>query len=148
MVKVKYYAVTRTGYAVGYDYDRKVPSWAAYKLTPESVNKRFERSNKFKEDLEIPVQYRSKLSDYKGSDYDRGHMAASATVDFTYKSMMESFLLTNMTPQLARLNRQGRFPREHLTSDGSVQLDFEKLLRQYMYRYIDNPILKKLLISA
>ena len=34
-------------------------------------------------------------------------MAASATVDFTYKSMMESFLLTNMTPQLPGLNRQG-----------------------------------------
>ena len=43
----------REGYAVGYDYDRKVPSWVAYRLTPDSVNKRFERSNKFKEDLEI-----------------------------------------------------------------------------------------------
>ena len=72
----------REGYAVGYDYDRKVPSWVAYRLTPESVNKRFERSNKFKEDPEIPNQYRSTLSDYKGSGYDRGHMAASATVDF------------------------------------------------------------------
>jgi uncharacterized membrane protein len=27
--------------------------WVAYRLTPESVNKKFERSNKFKEDLEI-----------------------------------------------------------------------------------------------
>jgi endonuclease G, mitochondrial len=34
-------------------------------------------------------------------------MAASATVDFSYKSMMESFLLTNMAPQLPSLNRQG-----------------------------------------
>ena len=25
----------REGYAVGYDYDRKVPSWVAYRLTPE-----------------------------------------------------------------------------------------------------------------
>ena len=97
----------REGYAVGYDYDRKIPSWVAYKLTPDSVNKRFERSNKFKEDPEVPVQYRSTLSDYKGSGYDRGHMAASATVDFTYQSMMESFLLTNMAPQLPGLNRQG-----------------------------------------
>ena len=85
-------------YAVGYDYDRKVPSWIAYRLTPDSVNKRFERSNKFKEDPEIPVQYRSILSDYKGSGYDRGHMAASATVDFTFEAMMGSFLLTNIAP--------------------------------------------------
>lgn len=97
----------REGYAVGYDYDRKIPSWVAYRLTPDSVNKKFKRSNKFKADTEIPVQYRSKLTDYKGSGYDRGHMAASATVDFSYKAMMESFLLSNMTPQLPGLNRQG-----------------------------------------
>ena len=34
-------------------------------------------------------------------------MAASATVDSSYKAMMESFLLSNMTPQLPGLNRQG-----------------------------------------
>lgn len=55
-------------------------AWVAYRLTPDSVNKKFERSNKFKEDNEIPVQYRSTLSDYKGSGYDRSHMAASAIV--------------------------------------------------------------------
>jgi len=88
----------REGYAVGYDYDKKIPAWVAYRLTPDSVNKKFKRSNKFKEDTEIPTQYRSTLSDYKGSGYDRGHMAASATVDSSYNAMMESFLLSNMTP--------------------------------------------------
>ncbi len=44
---------------------------------------------------------------HKGSGYDRGHMAASATVDSSYNSMMESFLLSNMIPQLPGLNRQG-----------------------------------------
>ena len=97
----------REGYTVGYNYDRKVPSWVAYRLTPVSVNKKFKRSNKFKADTEIPAQYRSTLSDYKGSGYDRGHMAASATVDSSYNSLMESFLLSNMTPQLPGLNRQG-----------------------------------------
>ena len=97
----------REGYTVGYDYDRKVPTWVAYRLTPDSVNKKFKRSNKFKTDTEIPVKYRSTLSDYKGSGYDRGHMAASATVDSSYNAMMESFLLSNMTPQLPGLNRQG-----------------------------------------
>ena len=97
----------REGYAVGYDYDRKIPAWVAYRLTPDSVNKKFQRSNKFKIDTEIPIQYQSKLSDYRGSGYDRGHMAASATVDCSYKAMMESFLLSNMTPQLPGFNRQG-----------------------------------------
>jgi len=97
----------RESYTVGYDYDKKSPTWVAYRLTPDSVNQRYKRSNKFKTDTEIPVQYRSKLSDYKGSGYDRGHMAASATVDSSYNAMMESFLLSNMTPQLPGLNRQG-----------------------------------------
>jgi len=34
-------------------------------------------------------------------------MAASATVDSSYNAMMETFLLSNMTPQLPGLNRQG-----------------------------------------
>ena len=94
---------------------RRVPTWVAYRLTPESVNEKFKHSNKFKEDAEIPVQYRSTLSDYKGSGYDRGHMAASATVDFSHKSMMQSFLMSNMTPQLPGFNRQGwRFLEEYI----------------------------------
>jgi len=34
-------------------------------------------------------------------------MAASATVDSSYEAMIESFLLSNTTPQLPGLNRQG-----------------------------------------
>lgn len=97
----------REGYAVGYDYDKKVPIWVAYHLTENSVERKYERSNRFHEDEEIPAAYRSTLSDYKGSGYDRGHMAPAATVDFSKTSMQESFLLTNMTPQLPGFNRQG-----------------------------------------
>ena len=79
----------------------------AYRFTPESVNKKFKLLNKFREDTEILIQYRSTLSDYKGSGYNRGHMAASATLDKSYNAMVESFLLSNMTPQLPGLNRQG-----------------------------------------
>lgn len=97
----------RQGYAVGYDYETKVPRWVAYRLTPDSVNKRFERSDRFKEDTEIPAIYRATLLDYKGSGYDRGHMAAAATVDFSHEAMQESFLMSNMAPQLPGFNRQG-----------------------------------------
>lgn len=94
----------REGYAVGYDYDRKVALWVAYHLTKESVEQKYKRSNRFKEDEEIPEVHRSTLGDYKGTGYDRGHMAPAATVDFSETSMQESFLLTNMAPQLPGLN--------------------------------------------
>ena len=31
----------REAYAVGYDYDKKIPTWVAYRLTPDSVNKKY-----------------------------------------------------------------------------------------------------------
>ena len=105
----------RESYSVGYDYDKKSPMWVAYHLTPDSVNRKFKRSNKFRPDTAIPVRYRSTLSDYKGTGYDRGHMAASATVDSSYNAMIESFLLSNITPQLPGLNRQGwRYLEEYV----------------------------------
>ena len=105
----------RDGYAVGYDVSRKVPNWVAYHITKESVSKKHKRSNKFMLDTELSKNSRSNLSDYKGSGYDRGHMAPAATVDFSKESMQESFLLSNMTPQLPGLNRQGwKYLEEHV----------------------------------
>ncbi len=105
----------RESYAVGYNYDKKAPIWVSYHLTPDSVNRKFKRSNKFRPDAAIPVRHRSTLSDYKDTGYDRGHMAASATVDSSYNAMMESFLLSNMAPQLPGLNRQGwRYLEEYV----------------------------------
>jgi endonuclease G len=105
----------REGYAVGYDFARKGPLWVAYHITKESVEKKRKRSNSFKVDREVSTQYRSALNDYKHSGYDRGHMAPAATMDFSKKSMQESFLLSNMTPQLPGLNRQGwRYLEEYI----------------------------------
>ncbi|PVZ65707.1 DNA/RNA endonuclease G [Pelagibaculum spongiae] len=97
----------RDGYAVGYDYQTKNPAWVAYHITGDGVSIRNRRSNSFKPDKTIPSQYRANLSDYSKSGYDRGHMAPSATMDYTPKAGKESFLLTNMAPQLPGLNRNG-----------------------------------------
>lgn len=97
----------RDGYAVGYSYATHEPAWVAYRLTRISVFPYTKRSNHFKEDIEIPEDYRSTLSDYKEPVYDRGHLAPSASMDFSEKSMEESFLLSNMTPQLPGFNRRG-----------------------------------------
>ncbi|EKO3814344.1 DNA/RNA non-specific endonuclease [Vibrio harveyi] len=105
----------RDGYAVGYNYDTKNADWVAYHITAESVNITNKRSNSFKEDTEMPDYARSTLADYKGSGYDRGHLAPSATVDFTRESMKQSFLMSNMSPQLPGFNRVGwRVLEEHV----------------------------------
>ncbi|EKD4047567.1 DNA/RNA non-specific endonuclease [Vibrio parahaemolyticus] len=105
----------RDGYAVGYNYNTKNADWVAYHITAESVNITNKRSNAFQEDTEMPDYARSTLADYKGSEYDRGHLAPSATMDFTQESMKQSFLMSNMSPQLPGFNRVGwRVLEEHV----------------------------------
>lgn len=54
----------------------------------------------FKEDERIPELFRAKLADYFRSGYDRGHMVAAADAKFSQKAMDETFLLTNIAPQV------------------------------------------------
>ncbi|MCG9583222.1 DNA/RNA non-specific endonuclease [Vibrio tubiashii] len=105
----------RDGYAVGYNFQTKNADWVAYHITAESVNASYKRSNSFKEDSDLPDYARSTLADYRGSGYDRGHLAPSATMDFSQDSMKQSFLMSNMSPQLPGFNRVGwRILEEHV----------------------------------
>ncbi|CCN37156.1 putative DNA/RNA endonuclease G, NUC1 [Vibrio nigripulchritudo SO65] len=105
----------RDGYAVGYNYNTKNADWVAYHITADGVNVSIKRKNAFKVDQELPEYARSTLADYRGSGYDRGHLAPSATMDFTRQSMLQSFLMSNMSPQLPGFNRNGwRILEEHV----------------------------------
>ena len=97
----------RDGYVVGYNYQTKQASWVAFKLTKSKVANKLKREDRFKEDADAPFVYRATLDDYKRSGYDRGHLASYASMDFSQKSADESFLMSNMSPQKAGLNRQG-----------------------------------------
>ena len=98
----------REGYALGYSYDYKIPLWVSYSVTAESAAMKIgdrEAAGGFTEDENIPAEFRSKNSDYKSTGYDKGHMAPNAVMDFNLKSQKESFLLSNMAPQLPGFNR-------------------------------------------
>lgn len=97
----------RLGYVVGYNYQTKQPTWVIYRITSHSVNPRLERNDVFAEDSDVPRAFRAQLSDYQRSGYDRGHLAPYASLDFNQLSADQSFLLSNMSPQQAGLNRQG-----------------------------------------
>lgn len=96
----------REGYAVGYNYDYKVADWVSYRMTAQSAQGTVPRKDAFAEDREIPVAYRATLSDYKGSGYDRGHQAPAGDMKSNKNTMKESFLLSNMTPQIGVLNQK------------------------------------------
>ena len=79
----------------------------AYRLTGKAATQKLPRKDHFIVDTSIPKGYRAELSDYRGSGYDRGHLAPYAAMDFSRYSAGQSFLLSNMSPQLAGLNRHG-----------------------------------------
>jgi endonuclease G len=95
----------KTGYALHYVYNNKLSEYAVEKVTRESIAGNFPRKDEFREDPELPIQYRATLKDYTGSGYDRGHMAPAADLNSSAQAMSESFYLSNMMPQVPGNNR-------------------------------------------
>ena len=97
--------IDRAGYALGYSEKYEQPLWVTYLLTPEEVkSKKAKRSGDFRSDPAIPYGS-AELADYKGSHYDRGHLAPAADMSFSLQAMSESFYMSNMSPQLPEFNR-------------------------------------------
>ena len=97
--------ICREGYVTLYDNVAKIPVWTAWKITPEHVNGCVKRSNKFAADRSLPQENQSTPYDYVGSGYDRGHMANDSHQSWNTQVEEDSFLMSNMVPQLAGLNR-------------------------------------------
>jgi len=97
--------INREGYALGYVDYHEQPSWVIYHMTrEEATTKAASRDDNFREDPEITTGSAT-LADYRGSGYDRGHLAPAADMAFSVKTMDESFYLSNMSPQRGEFNR-------------------------------------------
>jgi len=97
--------ICRAGYAVGYNYSRRSADWIAYHLTSDVANGSVERQNDFRPDDSIPLIYQAQVNDYLEPIYDMGHLVSSESLDLTIELNSETFLLSNITPQLPGLNR-------------------------------------------
>jgi len=93
-------------YIVGYSYLFRQARWAMEVIDPENKAVNVERKDPFRADLRIPEQFRATLEDFSGSGYDRGHLVPSADRRATRLQNSETFLLTNMSPQLPEFNRK------------------------------------------
>ena len=97
--------ICRTAYLVGNDTEAKIPAWVAYELTPKHALGCLPRSNAFASDKSLDPEHRSDPKDYVGTGYDIGHMAPDGDMSWSDTTERESFILSNMSPQLPGLNR-------------------------------------------
>lgn len=97
--------VERAGYALGYVNAWRQPAWVSYRLTEWEAHGSVRRTDDFREDPEIPAEWRATREDYVGSGYDRGHLSPAADNAWSEQSMRDSFFLSNMSPQKPALNR-------------------------------------------
>nr|MCR4995091.1 DNA/RNA non-specific endonuclease [Bacteroidales bacterium] len=62
------------------------------------------REDNFIEDFDIPEKYRTTYNHYRGSGYTRGHICASADRWNSLEANRQTFLYSNMQPQLYNFN--------------------------------------------
>jgi endonuclease G len=101
------YERVREGYVLAQDARLKIPLWVQYELTRDDLSGTATRTDRFQADTSIPYGSRAERSDYEGSGYDQGHMAPAADMIRSKNAIDESFLLSNVAPQVGiGFNRQ------------------------------------------
>jgi endonuclease G len=133
--------VAHKAFVLKHDNNAKIPVWVAYTLTPQHSEGTIGRQNDFKHDTLIPIGERAELNDYRNSGYDKGHLANNADMAWELDVDQDSFLLSNMAPQLHAFNagiweeleenvRGWAFNRQHtmLVYDGPIYNKSDKTI--------------------
>ncbi|MFD2568292.1 DNA/RNA non-specific endonuclease [Pseudotenacibaculum haliotis] len=96
--------IVRPYYTLSYNNTHEQADWVAYTIYPLHDSLRVKRKDRFREDPMV-LSGSATLKDYKGSGYDRGHLAPSKAMSFSTEAMDASFFMSNMSPQLPGFNR-------------------------------------------
>lgn len=90
-------------YSLSYDEAHEQASWVYYEFPRSHASGEFKRSNDYREDPSVHTAS-ARLSDYKNSGYDRGHLVPAADMQWSITAMSETFFLSNMSPQIGSFN--------------------------------------------
>ncbi|MBQ9174999.1 MAG: DNA/RNA non-specific endonuclease [Bacteroidales bacterium] len=95
--------VEHMGYTLSYNSLLRIPNWVAYELQDSELYGDFERGDEFNPDPQIRGR-QAYDSDYRGSGWDRGHLAPSGDMKWSSQVQKECFYLSNVCPQSHNLN--------------------------------------------
>jgi len=93
-------------FVICHDNTLKIPQWVGYHLKGVDAKITGPRVEDFRADEQLDPTERSELKDYKRSGFDRGHMAPANDFKRSKRAMSATFVLSNMCPQKANLNRK------------------------------------------
>lgn len=95
--------IEHMGYTLSYNEEDRIPYWVAWELRSTELHGNLERRENFTPDPAIKGR-QAYDSDYKGSGWDRGHMAPSGDMKWSSQALEESYYLSNVCPQNHNLN--------------------------------------------
>lgn len=106
-------------YTIEWDCINRAQRWTCWEWNAQNAKKGWKRDNwregqtfngyggngdPFQPDTAIPEEYRSELSDYSGSGYNRGHICASEDRIYSKEVNGQTYYLSNIHPQLSQHN--------------------------------------------
>ncbi len=120
--------VSRKQYVVSWDYEQRTPNWVAWNINKRALGDA-PRSDVFRLDRDLDeVLVDQNLTsvgpnDYRASCLDRGHQVPSGDRTATARDNEATFLMSNIMPQSAHLNRRTwvsleRFLRRQVLENG------------------------------
>jgi endonuclease G len=94
--------LAREGYVASYDTRLRNARWVVERVTRAGLAGRDgDRANSaFAEDGALPARFRAALADFRGSGFDRGHLAPAANHKGDQAAMDATFSLSNVSPQV------------------------------------------------
>uniref|UniRef100_A0A8C8RTC6 Endonuclease n=1 Tax=Pelusios castaneus TaxID=367368 RepID=A0A8C8RTC6_9SAUR len=98
---------SRESYVLCYDPRSRGALWVLEQLRPETLRGSSDRAAcDFREDESVHEYHRATNADYRGSGFDRGHLAAAANHRWSQQAMQDTFYLSNVAPQVPHLNQK------------------------------------------
>ena len=97
--------IERPYYTLRYIEEHEQANWVSYALWADSLRQQtYDRKNDFRKDPRVKTGS-AELSDYKGSGFDRGHLAPAGDFSYDEFALSQSFYMSNMSPQNPSFNR-------------------------------------------
>lgn len=127
----QYNGKTVITYSYEWDCEKKHSRWVAFTFSTATPDNNVGRNDNFKEDTSIPAQYRTTLKDYSlySSQYSRGHLCASSDRQYSKEANQQTFLLSNMSPQIQNGFNGGIWQRleEQVQKWGNISVSSDTL---------------------